>query len=199
MARTRRSAQEARAHLVAVAREQIARSGPAALRLKEVAVQAGVSHPTILHHFGSREGLVAAVVADTMGSLQEELKAELARQTALDPAPFVQRLAQALTEGGFVRLLAWLALSDEHAALPEVDASSLMASIYQARLQGSRPGQAPSLEKSTFAAMLTVSALVGEAIMGDLLRRSLGAEGEVSRESYHERLGQVLALMMEHS
>ncbi len=39
----------------------MAAGGPAGLRLQEVAKAAGVSHPTILHHFGSREGLIQAL------------------------------------------------------------------------------------------------------------------------------------------
>ena len=39
----------------------MAAGGPAGLRLEAVAKAAGVSHPTILHHFGSREGLIQAL------------------------------------------------------------------------------------------------------------------------------------------
>ncbi len=47
--------------ILEAAQASIARSGPAGLRLQEVAEAAGVSHPTILHHFESREGLIRAL------------------------------------------------------------------------------------------------------------------------------------------
>jgi AcrR family transcriptional regulator len=197
VARTRRSAEEARARIVAIARAQVAAAGPSALRLKEVAREAGVSHPTILHHFGSREGLVSAVVKDTMVSLHEELRAELAQQTTLDPAPFVRRLAGVLTEGGFARLLAWMALSDQDEPRSRVDAAPLIEALHRARCEAARSGHEPALDQSTFAAMLTVSAIMGEAIMGDVLRRDLGPKGQISRRVFHERLGKVLELLLE--
>ena len=49
------------------------RRGPAGIRLQEVAADVGLSHPTVLHHFGSREGLVEAVVARALDSLHAGL------------------------------------------------------------------------------------------------------------------------------
>ena len=56
--RTRRTADEARRLILDAAERQLAEVGPAGLRLQEVAKEVGVSHPTVLHHFGSREELV---------------------------------------------------------------------------------------------------------------------------------------------
>src|SRR5471032_826992 len=47
----------------------MAADGPAGIRLQDVARAAGVSHPTILHHFGSREGLVRALNLRTLEDL----------------------------------------------------------------------------------------------------------------------------------
>src|ERR1700761_5761457 len=51
--------------------------GPAGLRLQDVAKAAGGSHPTILHHFGSREGLVRALNFRAVESLKTQLLATL--------------------------------------------------------------------------------------------------------------------------
>ena len=60
--RVRRTPEDAQANILDAAEAILAKGGgPAALRLQDVAHQAGVSHPTILHHFGSREGLVHAI------------------------------------------------------------------------------------------------------------------------------------------
>src|SRR6201996_6803883 len=60
--RVRRRPEEARVQILDAADRIMAKGGgPASLRLQDVARLAGISHPTILHHFGSREGLVRAL------------------------------------------------------------------------------------------------------------------------------------------
>jgi AcrR family transcriptional regulator len=49
--RIRRTPEEARRLILDAAEASMAIEGPAGLRLLTVAMQAGVSHPTILHHF----------------------------------------------------------------------------------------------------------------------------------------------------
>src|ERR1700730_18018068 len=50
-----------RDRLLAAAVEQAMRSGIADLSLRELAAAIGTSHRMLLYHFGSREGLLAAV------------------------------------------------------------------------------------------------------------------------------------------
>ena len=57
----RRTAEETRAAILDAAERRLKASGPASIRLQDVAAEAGISHPAVLHHFGSREGLVQAV------------------------------------------------------------------------------------------------------------------------------------------
>ena len=48
-------------------------SGPAGIRLQDVAREVGVSHPTILHHFGSRDRLVEAVIKRRVRAMNQEV------------------------------------------------------------------------------------------------------------------------------
>ena len=64
MARTRRSAPEARRAILEAAEKRLREGGPEAVRLQDLARDLGVSHPAILHHFGSREKLIRAVMRD---------------------------------------------------------------------------------------------------------------------------------------
>jgi AcrR family transcriptional regulator len=41
------------------------------LRLQDIAADVGISHPAVLHHFGSREALVHAVIQRAILSLQK--------------------------------------------------------------------------------------------------------------------------------
>jgi TetR/AcrR family transcriptional regulator len=51
-----------RARILAVAREEFASRGFKAARLQDIAERAGLTHPTLLYHFGSKEGLYSAVI-----------------------------------------------------------------------------------------------------------------------------------------
>src|SRR5262245_30830908 len=71
--RKRLTAEAARARILAAAERRLSEVGPEGLRLTELAAELGVSHPAILHHFGSREELVAAVVAGAIARLNARL------------------------------------------------------------------------------------------------------------------------------
>lgn len=56
-----KSSEQSRAELVQAAIEAIAQTGLASTTLVSIAERAGSSKTTLLHHFGSRDGLVAAI------------------------------------------------------------------------------------------------------------------------------------------
>lgn len=97
--RTRRSAEDARAQIIAAARARIAEGGPGALRLQDVAADVGVSHPTLLQHFGSREGLLREVQAHSVGIMRDALLACLAAGGD-DNAGLVTAVFEAFRGGG---------------------------------------------------------------------------------------------------
>ena len=63
--RTRLPAEQAKQLIMAAAERHLAAHGPDGIRLKDLASELGISHPAILHHFGSREGLIRALVKKT--------------------------------------------------------------------------------------------------------------------------------------
>src|ERR1700761_2136136 len=106
--RIRRTPEEARRVILDAAESCMAKAGPAGLRLQEVAELAGVSHPTILHHFESREGLVWAVHRRSIDQLRETLTAAMT-----GPGASVQPVAAtfaAFREGLAQRML-WIVQS----------------------------------------------------------------------------------------
>src|ERR1700756_4565384 len=76
--RVRRSPEEARRLILETAQALIARTGPEGLRLQDIAAAAGISHPLILHHFGSREGLVRELTRQAVAELRDKLVAAMA-------------------------------------------------------------------------------------------------------------------------
>ena len=58
----RERAEQRRAEIVSVAAELFSRTGYRGTALAEVAAAAGITQPGLLHHFGSKEGLLLAVI-----------------------------------------------------------------------------------------------------------------------------------------
>ncbi len=198
--RRRRTAEEARREILDVAEARFLAGGPGALRLQEIAAEVGVSHPTILHHFGSREGLVRAVTARALEALQQEVLAALAEPELdrIDVAALVERVFSALGERGQARMLAWLALSPQpDGGGPGGESGDLLRAI--AELVHARrceawagPGPVPSFEDSRHAVMLIAVALIGDALLGDGIRASAGiAEDPEAERRFHAWLAEL--------
>jgi len=196
----RRSGDEARRAILAATERRLIRSGPEGIRLQEIAADVGISHPAILHHFGSRAQLVGALVEHAMRGLQENLLAivenrpeEAARSHDLR----VERVARMAEEThrilgarGYARVLAWLVLSRHE--LPQLRgeffsrfARALHASrVDRRRTEGQEP---PALEETLFGSTMAMVALLGDALFGDLVRGAVGlpAGPETGRRFRH--------------
>ena len=111
--RRRLDAADARESILAAAESLLVEGGPDALRLTEVAMRAGVSHPNVLYHFGSVGELQAQLAQRVAVRLAGEMAQVFARgmsgQMPLDQA--IEAVFTVFEEGGFARLLAWLELS----------------------------------------------------------------------------------------
>ncbi len=81
---------EARASLLQSVMNHVAEQGLSDLSLREIAAGVGTSHRMLLYHFGSREGLVAAIVA----AVEEDQRRTLAAlaETATDPSELIRAL-----------------------------------------------------------------------------------------------------------
>jgi AcrR family transcriptional regulator len=100
--------------------------GVHAITLAGLAKELDISHQAILHHFGSRDGLIAAVVKRAIDSFESELAGAL---RVIDGPLAASRVLllrafEVMADEGHGRLLAMLALSNE----PPPDVSSLESS-----------------------------------------------------------------------
>lgn len=170
--RVRRTATDSRNAILDAAERRLVAGGPASIRLQEVAAEVGVSHPTILHHFGSRERLVGEVVQRRVASMNADVLGAVASQATGHEivAPLLERLFAAFGPGGHARVVAHLAL--EGAENPAIDGMRPVAkALHARRLTSVEPGGTkPSPDDSEFIVMLTAFALFGEAIAGPLFR-----------------------------
>ncbi|MBX2800881.1 MAG: TetR/AcrR family transcriptional regulator [Myxococcales bacterium] len=176
MPRRRRPAAETQAEIVQAAQALLLRDGPSAMRLDDVAREVGVSRQAVLHHFGSREGLMRAVVHEAWTTLFSDL-GSLTSSDGTDLGTVIRRVDQAVRIDGHARLGAWLALS--RTGLPDSVFEDALAT-----LPGQVHGQDP--EHARFALLLIGAALFGDAVFGSRIRQALGlTDDEASRRRFH--------------
>lgn len=191
--RQRRSAEEAHEQILDAADRRLAESGPSGIRLQEIAADVGVSHPTILHHFGSREGLVQAVVQRALAGLQHEIVRVVSERTieAGEGAELVRLVAATLGDRGHARLMAWLSLEGRTPADAPPLLRGLAGTMHARRLE--ETGLEPPAEDTLFMVLLVSLALFGEGVLGEAMRRSAGLDADAgARARFHEWLARLI-------
>lgn len=88
---------DARERLLDAAMEYVAAHGVSGLTLRGLAPALGTSHRMLIYHFGSKDGLLTAIV-QAVEAGQRELFAGLAADMEADPPGFAQRYWQQLTD-----------------------------------------------------------------------------------------------------
>jgi TetR/AcrR family transcriptional regulator, repressor for neighboring sulfatase len=172
--RQRRTPEEARRLILETAQALIASTGPEGLRLQDIAAAAGISHPLILHHFGSREGLVRALTRQAVAELRDKLVA------AIESSDYsVEQQLDGVFDAfrdGLAQRLAWLATVDPGGGTQ--GAQMIMRDIAD-RLHARRVATAPPGTKITRGDTdalihLVATAAFGDALYGAQLHRSAG-------------------------
>jgi len=196
--RVRRTAEEARRLILDAAAKRLEEQGPEGIRLQDIANDIGISHPAILHHFESREGLVAALVERTSIQLRAQLMAALDGSGAQnsDGAGLIDDVFKELSDRGTARLWAWLKLTGREGD-PARDMTLLTDMVKELHQRRTATAQAqglpmPSEEDTLFMAMLTASAAIGDAIMGDSFAAESGLD-KAGRQRFRVWLAEVLS------
>jgi AcrR family transcriptional regulator len=190
--RVRRSADQARALILDAAETRLLEQGPAGLRLQEIAHDVGVSHPTILHHFGSREALVQEVVLRALQGIGRDVAAWFgtADFEASDVSRLLQGISQTLTKG-HARILAWLVLEGRAPS----DQSYLLRGMAEA-MHGHIVGhhRAPARpDDALFIVVLTALVMWAEGVMGPLVWESAGLSNDPrASDRFHKWLANLL-------
>jgi AcrR family transcriptional regulator len=133
---------DARAALLRAAIGHLAEHGLGGATLRSIAAAIGTSHRMLIYHFGSRDGLLLAIVR----SVEEEQRASLV-ELAADPGTSPADLARRM----------WERVADPRLHPHE----RLFFELYGRALQGD-PGAAPMLEWVVPAAVEQVAALLVE-------------------------------------
>ncbi|MCK9993995.1 MAG: hypothetical protein Dbin4_02515 [Alphaproteobacteria bacterium] len=181
--RIRRTAEEARRIILDAASQRLAALGPEGIRLQDIANDVGISHPTILHHFESREGLVLALTQRATEQLRAELFAAFAGRHARDTDmhPILDRVFDVLSRQGHARLIGWMILSGAIRQSPEQGLlRDLTDLIHPMRVEESkaRGMPAPERDDTLFIVMLGAVAAFGDGLFGPMVRRAAGVTDE---------------------
>jgi AcrR family transcriptional regulator len=197
--RRRRNAAETKGAILEAAERRLLNAGPDAIRLQEIAADAGISHPAILHHFGSREGLVEAMVLRGIARLQAQVLEGWPSAKEPDIEGVLERFYEVASHRGMARMLAWLILTGDgyrtmKPGLLTPAAERMHAGrVRKARKEGRRP---PELEETLFAATHLFILVLGDSLFGTSVRRAIGlGSGAASTAKFRRRLGKVLERM----
>ena len=192
--RIRRRPEEARALILDAAEAKMKVDGPAGLRLQEVARAAGVSHPTILHHFGSREGLVLALNQRSVEALRNSV---LARMGSAEPGgDNIKRTFAAYRDGVAQRLLWLIQAGAEQAPGGLRILDEIVDALHALRVKFAAPGIVPDIEDTRAVIHLTTLAAFGDAIIGPRLRQASGEMERAQRDRFEKWFAALLDLYL---
>ena len=167
--RTRRSPQAARDNILAAAEALLMAKGPQALKLTDVAAQAGIAHATVLHHFGTIGDVQTALMERMIQQLVDQILASYRGVADSDRvhtgAPF---LFDAFESKGSARLAAWLELTGEARRLTMV--RDAVATVLATRVGQTGPEIAAALDRI----IVSIVVSLGVGLFGHSLEELLG-------------------------
>ena len=174
--RKRRTSEGMRTDAIIVARRLLLEEGPAAITLKAISSELGVSNDTLLDQFGSPSGLVAALAAEMAMRVTIEIGAVAQRFRAgeTNQREVVDHVFDAFDGEGVGRLLSWILLSGDGAALEPV-----LRRLHE--LVTDLAGDDPSLPVAEATAFL-ISTAVGDALIGARIAETLSLRRDSTRE-----------------
>jgi len=173
--RIRRTPDEARRQILDAAERLLAAGGPEAIRLQDIARDVGISHPAILHHFGSRDGLTRALGDRAVQRLTDDLLAILRERTTTEGSgrEIIERTFATLGDTGHARLLAWRSLAhghreDDPEARARLDGIADAIHARRAELARTRGAPPPPREDTAFIVRLATTTMLGDALTGPI-------------------------------
>ncbi|MDO8901017.1 MAG: TetR/AcrR family transcriptional regulator [Phenylobacterium sp.] len=176
--RIRRSPEAARENILSAAQGLLLDRGPQALKLVDVAKGAGVSHATVLHHFGSIGEVQTALMEQMIRQLVEQI---LTAERSDDPEGQLESVGQVLFDAfesaGGARLAAWLELTGEARRL------TLVREAVGEVISGPMAQKGISPDRATNLVLVAVSLAMGVGLIGRSLAELVGRPPDSTREA----------------
>lgn len=167
--RVRRSPEASRENILIAAERLLVSQGPQSLRLADVAKEAGVANATVLHHFGTIDGVQAALMEKMIVELVSGL---LTMDVPADPraarGAALQNLFDAFETKGAARLAAWLEMTGEAKRLSSVRAA--VQTVVRQKIGALEADEA----RFEDAILVSVILAIGVGLFGPTLSELLG-------------------------
>jgi AcrR family transcriptional regulator len=166
----RRAPEDARANILTAAEKLLVSKGPLALKLADIALAAKVANASVLHHFGSIDGLHAALmermvsqlIADVM-AIADEGGGREDQQEAVFHALF-----DVFENRNAARLAAWLELTGEWRRMTHIRDAVREVVLRRASFGDVTPRQAEDL------VLISVTLAMGVGLFGHSLAELVG-------------------------
>ncbi len=174
--RKRRTPNEARDEILLAAEDRLRIHGIDGLNVVDVAKACGMSHATVLHHFGSTGGMRRALVSHMTARLIDDIVASLEQHPEIEPPEMLRSLFHTLATGGHTKLLAWLSLSGEEFA-PSGESGSMLIEHFNALIPviAARLPESPDqLGHARRVVFMIATAAIGFGVGGPLLPAVIG-------------------------
>jgi AcrR family transcriptional regulator len=167
--RVRRTPEEAKQLILEAAQQRLIEFGIRGLTIKDVAADTNINHGTLLHHFGSAEGMRIALLSKMTGELIEDMSKLLASEPTTGGS--IVRLFELMNSTGHIKLLAWRAMEDGLDPDPKMQSmGSLQSIIDQITAELSDHDQVRARNMVFFA----VSTAIGWGICGNSFQKVFG-------------------------
>lgn len=166
----RRAPEDARDNILGAAEKLLLARGPIALKLADVATTAGVANASVLHHFGSIDGLHAALMERMVGQLIADVMAIADQGGERDDQQeaVFQALFDVFETRGAARLAAWLELTGEWRRMTHIRDAVRTVVLKRASFGDVNPKQAEDL------VLISVTLAMGAGLFGHALAELVG-------------------------
>ena len=174
--KTHRTPEEAKEAILDAAEKIIVEVGPAGLRISAVAKQANMAHPNIIHHFGSREGLVNALATRVGERATARITTAITKalQEGEDKVQALTRVLDTAYQGDEGRAAVWLHLSGAESSL-KPNMQKIVELSHQLRKTIDPDA---NLESTNRLVMLVTMALIGDVVSGSAINKAMNTNTE---------------------
>lgn len=171
--RVRRSPEASRDNILIAAERLLVRTGPQSLRLADVAKEAGVANATVLHHFGTIDGVQAALmekmIAELVGGL---LAMNVPDEAGAARGAGLKNLFDAFEAKGAARLAAWLEMTGESRRLRTV--REAVQTVIRQKIKPPEGGESRLEDAILVSVILAIGVGLFGPTLGELLGRPPG-------------------------
>ena len=198
--RRRRTPEQARAAIMQAAEQRLGELGLNGLNVVDVARDAGMSHATLIHHFGNANEMRAALINHMTSRLLRDVIDALQVDTPR-PVVILKDLFSALSKSGHAKLLAWLAVGDWQLRVGLDDPPPQLAGLFAELITVLAHSLPETVDRESTArrmVYLVANAAIGYGVAGSLLPRVIGLAPE-DADAFPEWLGQQLQRLFDQA